>query len=455
MKRTHKVQFTALFYIPIFFSTLIIASYQFTQQTLFATKLSYIFALLCLFTLFSPLGKWKIGNNKNQSTCSGFKWIIAIIFAEIGLLALFLVQCHVSVQALIETGQIYPHGDVTPEQLLPTFLINLGLFPWTLFATVSAYFAYSSYTNNPHLTFSAPLFKSLHHFIANIIRRIIDINIQMVSVSFIILTTIFLAIQSCLLIYPSVHLFTPLRSLFIGCTCSIVFFLPITQQLLNRIQRSNRQGWHFMVMFMTATLVILSIGFMGNQLATVSVIWNQHVTLPFSVLKDPQSTFHLSLWCWWIFSTPLICSYFVHCARGKTVRALMLAILAPPCFLLGTFFGLHALFIQTLNLLLSSQWIGIPLLIGFATFVYFILNPRLDSTLWLGFIPVTPLTKEHQIPAEKLWMLFISLLSILLLLNISGIVMSCILGAPTCLIIFLSLYWSQFKSPFPVMPDKD
>jgi choline-glycine betaine transporter len=443
MYRKQKVRLFILCFSLFAFLLPIVTVILFPKQTLYLTKISYLFGMICLLTPFFPIWRWRIGGHQARPTFPIWQWVIAILVAEIGLISFFLIQNNVLLVALVQTGNIYPSNNIIPKVLLPSLFFNYGLFPWTLFAVVAIHFAYLGYTKSPYLTFSSHLFRRSKTFTTNIIRRVIDVYVQYCSKAFLLLMITFLSLQICLFFYPQVKLFTPLYSILVGSVLFLIFYTKTFQNILTRLEkRKVRQGAHLLAIWVISTFIVF-LALSATKTSDQFLEFFQEITVPLSKITHPETSLALWNWSFWILVTPLFCSLLIKLSYGRTVKQLLVAMFILPASLLMTYLHYpYDIITNSISLLYTTHWIYLPMIISIILLTYFLLDKNLHTCLWLGFIPVQKERKIHRVPPNAWWGLSIVVMATTLVLHLNGVLLISMIGAP-CLLIFLALLWHK------------
>ncbi len=297
-----------------------------------AYLVNWAILVIVLFLCITPFGHHKLIARKDEKPRHDFvSWLWRIFALQLALFFTFLGIAEVCAHWLPALTTTHPNALFLPTK---TFLINLGLFPWTIFALYAGGLGYVSYCKNKDAQMSSlltPLFscepETLLGIIFNLQARLATTLALSITFAFITLLIVSLITPHSLPFLTGFHAKTTIIVMVI-----ILFgFTPPFKRLLTRLLNPKIPLFlsliTVLILFAVLMLLLNSLFFHAGQ----SPI---HIPYIIQWMKDKNWA---TLWLifsltWWICWTPLIASHIARLSRGHRIRSTMIATLILPAF---------------------------------------------------------------------------------------------------------------------------
>ena len=311
-----------------------------------------IFVLLCLFLIFSPLGKVRIGGAHAEPDFSYLSWFAMLFAAGMGVGLMFYGVSEplshygtslggISVGADGVRTDWAPLGAAADD---PTAAMNLGmaatifhwgLHPWAIYAIVALSLSIFAYNKGLPLTVRSIFYPLLGERIWGWPGHLIDI-LAVFATLFGLATSLGIGAQQAA--SGLNHLFginggnTTLVLLITGITAVAVFSIVAgVDKGVKRLSEINMVLAFLLLMFMflLGPTLLIATGFVkniGNYLAELPFLSN-----PFgredANFSQGWTTFY---WAWWISWSPFVGMFIARVSRGRSVREFLTAVLLVP-----------------------------------------------------------------------------------------------------------------------------
>jgi len=290
-----------------------------------------ILAIL-LFICITPLGHQKLVSTKNEKPAYPFvPWLLRIFALEASLFLTFLGIMEVCTQGLPVITPPRPNLIFQTSEII---FVQLGLFPWTIFALFAGRLAYQSYCHNKDATMSllaTPLFpcspNKLGGMILNLEAR--TATVMVLSITFAFITLLILSVITP----PQLPFLTGFhgKTTIIALAVIIFGFTTPFKRLLTRLLNLKIP----LFIALSIVLVILAV-FMLLLNALFFHLGQSPIHMP-KIIQWIEDKNWVTLWvvfslAWWAAWTPLMASHIARLSRGHRVRSTMLATLVLPAF---------------------------------------------------------------------------------------------------------------------------
>ncbi len=348
-------------------------------------------AALLLFVL--PLGSEKLAPPHSEVTRFPLWFFLLCTFImELSLIGMYWGMSHIAGTWL--TVNTAPH----PDLFLASLSLNtegFGLFPWTLYAVITAYMSLLAYRHETHAYFSNLLKPFLHQDPQESLGLIANVGMRRcVSFAFSI-ALLFFSLLIINLFFPTsehvAHGFMPATLI----TTLILIFIPYTQifkKIINRFFSRRISTFLSLPVFcltLSAAILFLSATMAGltQNSATIS---NVPGLITEIIQKNWVANWFIFSGLWWLCLTPAVCSFFSKIAVGYRIRAVIACILLLPV----TICLLNLLPIQWF--MLSDNMLIILSIISFVIGLPLLLNHKRSSNIINAYFPKRGVEKPRD-----------------------------------------------------------
>jgi BCCT family betaine/carnitine transporter len=450
------VFFTLIFHDqaePIFTST---KNWVTGNMDWFFISAANIFVLLCLFLIFSPLGRVRLGGTEAKPDFSYLGWFSMLFAAGMGIGLMFYGVSEPITHFSTALGGVDVNAEGIRTDWAPlggaggdeAAAIKLGmaatifhwaLHPWAIYAILALGLALFSFNKGLPLTIRSIFYPILGEKVWGWPGHIVDI-IAILATLFGLATSLGLGASQAA---------TGLHFLFDwpkGATAEILLVLGITAiatisvlaglesgvQRLSQINMTLAALLMLFVIIVGPTIAILT-GFFDN-------LYNYVVNLP--AFANPVGREDVNYtqgwtafyWAWWIAWSPFVGMFIARVSRGRTVREFLISVLLIPsiaCVFWMTVFGTAAieqflagaeeianveLSLQLFVMLEGLPWTGITSFIGIILVMVFFITSSDSGSLVIDTISAGGKV-EAPVPQRVFWCTFEGLVAIALILG--------------------------------------
>lgn len=450
------VFFTLIFHDqaePIFTST---KNWVTGNMDWFFISAANIFVLLCLFLIFSPLGRVRLGGTEAKPDFSYLGWFSMLFAAGMGIGLMFYGVSEPITHFSTALGGIDVNAEGIRTDWAPlsgaggdeAAAIKLGmaatifhwaLHPWAIYAILALGLALFSFNKGLPLTIRSIFYPILGEKVWGWPGHIVDI-IAILATLFGLATSLGLGASQAA---------TGLNFLFDwpkGATAEILLVLGITAiatisvlaglesgvQRLSQINMTLAALLMLFVIIVGPTIAILT-GFFDN-------LYNYVVNLPSFANPVGRDDVNYTqgwtafYWAWWIAWSPFVGMFIARVSRGRTVREFLISVLLIPsiaCIFWMTVFGTAAieqflagaeeianvdLSLQLFVMLEGLPWTGITSFIGIILVMVFFITSSDSGSLVIDTISAGGKV-EAPVPQRVFWCTFEGLVAIALILG--------------------------------------
>lgn len=415
-----------------------------------------IFVLLCLFLIFSPLGRVRLGGTEAKPDFSYLGWFSMLFAAGMGIGLMFYGVSEPITHFSTALGGVDVNAEGIRTDWAPlggaggdeAAAIKLGmaatifhwaLHPWAIYAILALGLALFSFNKGLPLTIRSIFYPILGEKVWGWPGHIVDI-IAILATLFGLATSLGLGASQAA---------TGLHFLFDwpkGATAEVLLVLGITAiatisvlaglesgvQRLSQINMTLAALLMLFVIIVGPTIAILT-GFFDN-------LYNYVVNLP--AFANPVGREDVNYtqgwtafyWAWWIAWSPFVGMFIARVSRGRTVREFLISVLLIPsiaCVFWMTVFGTAAieqflagaeeianveLSLQLFVMLEGLPWTGITSFIGIILVMVFFITSSDSGSLVIDTISAGGKV-EAPVPQRIFWCTFEGLVAIALILG--------------------------------------
>ncbi len=345
---------------PVFGS---IRSWLTTNLDWFFLSAGNIFVLVCLFLIFSPLGKVRLGGTEATPDYTYAGWFSMLFAAGMGIGLMFYgVSEPMSHYSSAMGGTTFENGvrtdwaplggaagdsEAAASLGMAATIYHWGLHPWAIYAVLALGLALFSFNKGLPLTMRSVFYPLLGERVWGWPGHIIDL-LAVFATLFGLATSLGLGASQA---------GAGLNYLFdvpMGSTTNVLLVMGITAlamisvlagldagvKRLSEINMVLAAALLLFVIFVGPTLAILT-GFFSNL-----VSYLQHLPALANPVGREDANFASGwtafYWAWWISWSPFVGMFIARVSRGRTVREFMISVLLIPslaCVLWMTAFG--------------------------------------------------------------------------------------------------------------------
>lgn len=326
-----------------------------------------VFVLLCLYLIFSPLGRVRLGGTEATPDFSYLGWFSMLFAAGMGIGLMFYgvsePLSHFSTAlggTSLENGvrtDWAPLGAAGGDAELATRLgmaatiYHWALHPWAIYAVLALGLALFSFNKGLPLTIRSVFYPLLGERVWGWPGHVIDI-LAVLATLFGLATSLGLGASQAA---AGLHYLFGLPE---GNTTEVLLVIGITLIALVSVVAGLEAGVKRLseVNMVLATLLMLFVIIVGPTLAIVTGFFDNLLAylqyLP--ALANPVGREDVNFsqgwtafyWAWWISWSPFVGMFIARVSRGRTVREFLIAVLLIPslaCVLWMTVFGTTAI----------------------------------------------------------------------------------------------------------------
>ncbi|MBB1486268.1 BCCT family transporter [Oceanospirillum sediminis] len=322
-----------------------------------------IFVLICLFLIFSPLGKVRIGGTEATPDYSYAGWFSMLFAAGMGIGLMFYGVSEplshfssslagTSTEAGVRTdwaplGGAAGDTETAMRLGMAATIYHWGLHPWAIYAVLALGLALFAFNKGLPLTMRSVFYPLLGERVWGWPGHIIDI-LAIFSTLFGLATSLGIGASQA---GAGLNYLFGIPS---GTTTEIILVLAITAVALISVLAGMDSGVKRLseINMALALLLLIFVILVGPTLAIISGFFSNLGAyiqyLPaLSVPINREDTNFASgwtafYWAWWISWSPFVGMFIARVSRGRTVREFMISVLLVPslaCVLWMTTFG--------------------------------------------------------------------------------------------------------------------
>ncbi|EKU46373.1 BCCT family transporter [Staphylococcus massiliensis] len=302
--------------------------------------LTTIIVFFCVFLIFSPIGKLKLGKPQDKPEFNTLSWFAMLFSAGMGIGLVFYGAAepigHFAAPPTADpkTSQAYT------ESLRSTFF-HWGFHAWAVYGVVALALAYAQFRKGEPGLLSKTLRPLLGDKVDGSIGKIIDILAVFATVTGVAVSLGMGAIQ---INGGLEYLFNIPNNIFVQgiiiVVVTLLFIASAWSGLSKGIQILSNLNIGLGTLLLIAALVIgptvlilnMMTGATGNLLN--SFLFNSFDTAALNPQKqDWMSTWTLYYWGWWLSWSPFVGVFIARVSKGRTVREFILGVLLVPAII--------------------------------------------------------------------------------------------------------------------------
>jgi BCCT family betaine/carnitine transporter len=306
------------------------------------------FVIFCIFLIFSPLGKVRLGGTEATPDFSYLSWFAMLFAAGMGIGLMFfsvlepVYHMQVSGPLGLEGPIDTQSGSVNAAQLadarghgLAATIFHFGLHPWAVYAVVALSLSLFTYNKQLPLSIRSAFYPLMGNRVWGWPGHLIDI-IAVFATLFGLTTSLGLGAKQA---SSGMHYVFGIPD---GLNTQITVIACVTAVALVSVIRGIHGGVRVLsnLNMCLAVLLLFFVFFAGPTVQILKDVWNSVATYAADIvpLSNPvgreDDSFRESwtsfYWAWWISWSPFVGMFIARVSRGRTVREfLTCAILIP------------------------------------------------------------------------------------------------------------------------------
>lgn len=315
------------------------------------------FVIICLYLLFSPVGKIKLGKKEDQPEFSRPAWLAMLFSAGMGIGLVF----YGTAEPLSHYAISSPTGEVGTNQGIKDAMrytfFHWGIHAWAVYGIVALSLAYFTFRKGENMLISTTLKPILGKRMDGTVGKIVDIIAIIATVTGIATTLGFGAVQingGLSFLYDIPISFA--TQFIIIIIVSVLFILSALSGLGKGIKILS--NFNMILAFLLFLLVFIfghSLFVLNLFTDTLGTYLQNLVRMSFRIAplnsEDRQwiDNWTIFYWAWWIAWSPFVGIFIARISKGRTIREFVTYVLFIPSvigFLWFTVFGGNAIGIE-------------------------------------------------------------------------------------------------------------
>lgn len=297
------------------------------------------FLLVCLFFIFSPYGKIRLGKDEDRPEYSYLTWFAFLFSAGLGVGLLFFGAAEPIAHYAVSSPTVEEGTGAAALESMKYVFLHWGFHGWAIYAIVAICLAYFNFRKEQPGLISAALSPLINP--NGFFGKTIDVIAIIATLSGIATTLGFGAAQ----MNGGISFLTNLENSFM---LQLAIIVVITVLFLISASTGLDKGIRILSMI-NMTLVVLMLLFFavfGATMYSLNLFTNtlgQYIqSLPeLSFTIAPNSAEHrawinawtLFYWAWWMAWSPYVGTFIARVSRGRTLREFVIGVLLVPSLL--------------------------------------------------------------------------------------------------------------------------
>ncbi len=293
--------------------------------------------LFCIFLVFSPIGKLKLGQPDDVPEFNTVSWITMLFSAGMGIGLVFYgagePMAHFMAPPTADPGTT----EALAESMRSTFL-HYGIHAWAIYGIVGLSLAYSSFRKGE----VGLLSKSLRPLFGNLVDGWLGIVVDVLAVfATVIGVAVSLGIGAMQINGGLNYLLgIPVGLLSQGIIIAVVTILFLYSawsglskgiQYLSNLNMVLAGLLFAIILIVGPTMMILNVMTTGTGGYLSSIIYNSFDVAPLNPQKaEWLSSWTIYYWGWWMSWSPFVGIFIARVSKGRTVREFIIAVLMVP-----------------------------------------------------------------------------------------------------------------------------
>ena len=304
--------------------------------------------IVCLWLIFSPYGRIKLGQDDEEPEFSTISWLTMLFAAGMGVGLLYWGSAEPISHYLI-ISKAYPASE---SALMALFVTNFhwGVHAWSIYAIMGLVIAYFTFRRNTHMLVSAPIHKVFgKHIWTQIVGSISDLS-AIVAIAIGVGGSIAMGVFQ---VQGGIENLFEIKST--GTTLALTIFsvLFIAYTLPLMVDLSRGMAIISNTNMLGATLLMLFVLLAGPTHYLMSAIVESFGKYAVEFLPHGFRTFSFFDWqtqnwfkswtltfmVWWLAWAPFVGVFIARISRGRTIREFILCVIFIPTLFSMFWFG--------------------------------------------------------------------------------------------------------------------
>lgn len=299
---------------------------------------SNIFILFCIWLIFSPMGKIRLGGADARPAFTRLSWVAMLFASGMGIGLMFWSVAEPIAYYTDWYGtplNATPYSDRAAKLALAATMYHWGLHAWAIYAVVGLALAFFCFNKKLPLSLRSAFYPLLGERTWGWPGHIIDI-LAVLATLFGLATSLGLGAQQA---SAGLHFVFGLDN---TITLQIIVIAGVTLVAVMSVVRGIHGGVKILseVNLTVAALFFLFVLLAGPTITLLT--WISETTLSYFhyffqlsnwIGRDDQTWLHgwsVFYWAWWIAWSPFVGMFVARISRGRTVREFLLAVILVP-----------------------------------------------------------------------------------------------------------------------------
>ncbi len=297
-----------------------------------------VFVLFCLYLIFSPLSKIRIGGQDAKPEFSLWSWFAMLFAAGMGIGLMFWSVAEPVAYYTDWWGTPLNAAAKTPagaDAAMGATLFHWGLHPWAIYAVVGLSLAFFTYNKNLPLTLRSAFFPIVGEKSWGFLGHLVDI-ISVLATLFGLATSLGFGAQQAA---SGLHFLFDIPN---NINTQIAIIFAVTGVAVISVVRGLDGGVKLLsnINMGIAIILLIFVFIFGPTLAILVAMFNTGTAyleniIPLSnwIGRGDEKFYHgwtVFYWAWWISWSPFVGMFIARISKGRTVREFITAVLLVP-----------------------------------------------------------------------------------------------------------------------------
>lgn len=296
-----------------------------------------VIVLFCIFLVFSPIGKLKLGLPDDTPEFNTISWLTMLFSAGMGIGLVFYGAGEPMAHYMAPPTADPATTEALAESMRSTFL-HYGIHAWAIYGIVGLSLAYSSFRKGE----VGLLSKSLRPLFGNLVDGWFGIIVDVLAV---FATVIGVAVS---LGIGAMQINGGLNYLFgvpVGLATQGIIIAAVTVLFLYSAWSGLSKGIQYLsnlnmvlaailfaiILIVGPTMLILNIMTTGTGGYLSTIVYNSFDVAPLNAQKaEWLSSWTIYYWGWWMSWSPFVGIFIARVSKGRTIREFIIAVLLVP-----------------------------------------------------------------------------------------------------------------------------
>ncbi|NVK19315.1 MAG: BCCT family transporter [Methylocystaceae bacterium] len=297
-----------------------------------------IFVLFCLYLIFSPLSKIRIGGQDAAPEFTTLSWFAMLFAAGMGIGLMFWSVAEPTAYYTDWWGTPLNAEANTPDgadKAMGATMFHWGLHPWAIYAVVGLSLAFFTYNKDLPLTIRSGFYPLIGDKSWGWFGNFIDI-VAVLATMFGLATSLGFGAQQAAsglhFLFDIPNTISTQISIIIGVTAVAV--LSVIRGLDGGVKLLSNLNMGL------AALLLVFVFIFGPTLAILVAIYNTGTAYLENIIplsnwlgREDEKFYHgwtVFYWAWWISWSPFVGMFIARISKGRTVREFIVAVLLVP-----------------------------------------------------------------------------------------------------------------------------